>query len=176
MSFLPTLCASGQRVRPKIFDSMLLLAESAVSSYASSECLHYVGLKTTTALGFELGTAGYTSSDYEVRVVGENGEVVCVETQGELCLRGPACAKAYVYLDGSRAPIVDEDGWYHTGDVALIHQDGRIVIIGRKTEMLKRASVKIFPSFVERKIQENFEEIEEVVVVDVDDDILHQEI
>ncbi|XP_064612462.1 medium-chain fatty-acid--CoA ligase-like [Liolophura sinensis] len=176
MPFLSTSLAAGQRVSAKFVDSLLRVSDSVVSAYGSSECLHFISLKVATALGFELGTAGYPCSGCEVRVVDEKGEVVCVETQGELCLRGPACAKAYVYLDGSRAPIVDEDGWYHTGDVALMHQDGRIVIIGRKTEMLKRASVKIFPSFVERKIQENFEEIEEVVVVGVDDDILHQEI
>ncbi|XP_064612470.1 salicylyl-CoA synthase / salicylate adenylyltransferase-like [Liolophura sinensis] len=151
--------------RPDLLDRMPFLSTSIAA-----------GQRVATGLGFELGTAGYPCSGCEVRVVDEKGEVVCVKTQGELCLRGPACAKAYVYLDGSRVPIVDEDGWYHTGDVALIHQDGRIVIIGRKTEMLKRASVKIFPSFVERKIQENFEEIEEVVVVGVDDDILHQEV
>ena len=84
---------------------------------------------------------------------------------GELLLRGPSVMKGYHNQPELTAEVIDEDGWFHTGDVATIDKDGHIYITGRiKNMIVLNGGKKVFPEEVET-VLENSEEFAEVCVL-----------
>src|SRR5699024_6699889 len=72
----------------------------------------------------------------EMKIVGENGEVEWNgEEMGELLLRGPWIANEYYKDDRSKDAFVD--GWFHTGDVVTVDQEGSIKVIDRTDDLIK---------------------------------------
>ena len=75
-------------------------------------------------------------------------EVYAEEATGELCVRTPALSAGY--LDGSDlGDRIDGDGWFHTGDVGHIDEDGFVWIDGRVSDMINRGGLKVHPGEVE---------------------------
>lgn len=92
------------------------------------------------------------------------------ESTGELQLRTPAMSAGYA--DG--ADITDRltaDGWFRTGDIGRIDDDGFVWIDGRVSDMINRGGLKVFPAEVEECIRSS-SQVSEVAVVGVSDDRL----
>jgi acyl-CoA synthetase (AMP-forming)/AMP-acid ligase II len=86
--------------------------------------------------------------DYEVRVVDEAGQPLAREQSGEILVRGPAMFLGYADEAQSRESIT-EDGFFRTGDVGLVTQDGSVIITGRKKDLIIRGGENISPKEVE---------------------------
>ena len=86
--------------------------------------------------------------DYEVRVVDEAGQPLACEQAGEILVRGPAMFLGYADDVQSRESIT-EDGFFRTGDVGLVTQDGSVIITGRKKDLIIRGGENISPKEVE---------------------------
>jgi fatty-acyl-CoA synthase len=68
---------------------------------------------------------------------------------GELKLRGDAIARDYL-TPGGRQPLLDEEGWFATGDIGYFTETGEVVICGRSKDMIIVAGRNIFPTDIER--------------------------
>jgi acyl-CoA synthetase (AMP-forming)/AMP-acid ligase II len=86
--------------------------------------------------------------DYEVRVVDEAGQALAREQTGEILVRGPAMFLGYADDAQSRESIT-EDGFFRTGDVGLVTQEGSVIITGRKKDLIIRGGENISPKEVE---------------------------
>ncbi|OPY61421.1 MAG: Long-chain-fatty-acid--CoA ligase [Syntrophorhabdaceae bacterium PtaU1.Bin034] len=87
--------------------------------------------------------------------------------QGELIVKGPAVMKGYWNKpEETRDTIVDS--WLHTGDIALMDEDGYIKLLGRKREMIKCSGFSVFPAEVEDLLYRH-PAVKEVAVIGVDD-------
>ncbi|MDR3402891.1 MAG: class I adenylate-forming enzyme family protein [Chthoniobacter sp.] len=71
-----------------------------------------------------------------------------VRGEGELFLRGPGMFDAYLHPWRTRAEVL-EDGWFHTGDLARIDEDGDIHLLGRSHSVINVAGLKCFPEEIE---------------------------
>lgn len=69
---------------------------------------------------------------------------------GELCLRGPGLFDAYLDPWQSRAEVLDNEGWFATGDLARMDADGRVYLCGRRKSLINVGGMKVFPEEVER--------------------------
>jgi len=77
-------------------------------------------------------------------------------TTGELLLRGPSVMKGYHNQPEMTAEVIDEDGWFHTGDIAKIDSYGHIFITGRiKNMIVLQGGKKVFPEEVEAVLEES---------------------
>ncbi len=95
-------------------------------------------------------TVGKPLPFVEVKIVNpETGEIVEVGEQGELCARGYNIMKYYYNNPDATKNAIDESRWLHTGDLAVMTEDGYFKITGRIKDMIIRGGQNIYPREIE---------------------------
>ncbi|WP_404377293.1 AMP-binding protein [Vreelandella aquamarina] len=97
----------------------------------------------------QLGTIGKPVAGTAVKVVDADGNDVPFGEAGELCVQGPQVMKGYWQRDEETRNAIDEDGWFHTGDIAVLQDDGYIRIVDRKKDMILVSGFNVYPNEVE---------------------------
>ncbi|MEW5994071.1 MAG: o-succinylbenzoate--CoA ligase, partial [Candidatus Zixiibacteriota bacterium] len=92
---------------------------------------------------------------------------VSTALDGEILVKGATLFRGYVEGDRVALPL-DNDGWFHTGDVGRIDADGCLTVLGRKDNMFISGGENIFPEEIESALL-GFTEIVEAVIVPLDD-------
>jgi fatty-acyl-CoA synthase len=95
------------------------------------------------------GSIGRPMPFTEVRLVDEEGAAVPDGTVGEMLFRGPHVCLGYWNAPEATAAALDDDGWFHSGDLARRDDDGFFYIAGRRKEMLISGGVNVFPAEIE---------------------------
>lgn len=98
-----------------------------------------------------INTDGAALEGFKVEIRDENGESLPVGTEGELCVTGPGVSVGYFRLPEQTLSKF-RNGWVHTGDIAVMDEDGYITIVGRKSEIIIRGGLNITPREVEEAI------------------------
>ncbi|XP_013412834.1 oxalate--CoA ligase-like [Lingula anatina] len=111
----------------------------------------------------------------DIKLINSSGETVEPGASGEICIRSPALFEGYHNNSEATSKARLPDNWFRSGDVGVKRQDGRIVLLGRSDDMIKRATVKVFPVEVERVLRQH-PCIKEVVVVGVPDQRLFEDL
>ncbi len=116
------------------------------------------------------GTSGVAVSNVESRIVDpETGEDQPVGERGELWVRGPMVMKGYLNNEQATVDTIDADGWLHTGDVAIVDEDGYFSIVDRIKELIKYNGFQVPPAELEGLIVTH-PKVLDVAVVGVPDD------
>ena len=106
-------------------------------------------LTTNPADGNErIGTIGLPVPSTEIILLDDDHKEVAVGEPGEICAKGPQVMKGYY----QRQEATDEvffDGWFKTGDIGVIDEDGFIKIVDRKKEMVLVSGFNVYPNDVE---------------------------
>ncbi|MBI2162172.1 MAG: AMP-binding protein [Candidatus Rokubacteria bacterium] len=92
---------------------------------------------------------GHAVPGVEVRVVDDSGRPLPNGEVGELWIKSPAAMQGYVNSPEESREVLTEDGWFRTGDLALVSDDGLVEIVGRKRERILRGGYSVFPAEVE---------------------------
>ncbi len=95
------------------------------------------------------GTVGLPMPDTECQVIDDEGQPLPRGEPGELCVRGPQVMKGYWNRPDETREVLDDEGWFKTGDMAVIQEDGYIRIVDRKKDMINVSGFKVFPNEVE---------------------------
>jgi len=94
---------------------------------------------------FKLGTVGKVIAGVEVRIAPDK----------EILVRGLNLMKGYAEEDGNAAQPVDADGWFHTGDMGFMDDDGFLTIVGRKKELIVTSGGKnVWPGAIESRLNQ----------------------
>ncbi|MEU1510805.1 acyl-CoA synthetase [Streptomyces sp. NPDC005811] len=105
------------------------------------------------------GTVGVPLPGVELRLVDEGGAAVAAydgETVGEIQVRGPNLFTEYLNRPEATAAAFTADGWFRTGDVAVLDPDGYVRIVGRKaTDLIKSGGYKIGAGEIENALLEH---------------------
>ncbi|RIA31891.1 long-chain acyl-CoA synthetase [Ectopseudomonas oleovorans] len=114
------------------------------------------------------GTVGLPLPGLEVRIADADGHELAIGTPGELLVRGPNIIEHYLNRpDETREAFVN--GWFRTGDIAVMDEDGYIRIVDRKKDMVLVSGFNVYPNEVEAVIAEHPDVIE-VAVIGVPDE------
>jgi long-chain acyl-CoA synthetase len=98
----------------------------------------------------KLGSIGLPLLNVELKLVDpESGEEVPLGEAGEICVRGPMVMKGYCNKPEETKNAIDSDGFMHTGDVAIMSEDGYLRIVDRTKDMIIVGGFKVFSSKVE---------------------------
>ncbi len=109
------------------------------------------------------GTIGIPLPGTLVRIVDENDEPVPVGEPGELVAKGPQVMRGYANRPEETAKAL-KDGWFHTGDIAIMDERGYFRIVDRKKDMIDVSGFNVFPNEVEDALAMHPDIIEAAVI------------
>lgn len=120
-------------------------------------------------LEHQTGTVGKVHPHVEIRIVDPHtGDTLERNMPGEFCTRGYSVMNGYWNDPERTAAAIDAEGWMHTGDLAVMADDGYVEIVGRIKDMVIRGGENIYPREIEEFLYTH-PDIEDVQVVGVPD-------
>ncbi|KAI0222871.1 Medium-chain acyl-CoA ligase ACSF2, mitochondrial [Lamellibrachia satsuma] len=122
-----------------------------------------------------VSTIGRVHPNTEAKVINDDGEVVPIDTPGNLCIRGYSVMLGYWDDAEKTKESILPDGWYQTGDIAVIDEDGYGRIVGRLTDMIIRGGENVYPVEVENVIYKH-PKVADVQVIGIPDERLGEEV
>nr|WP_319998683.1 AMP-binding protein [uncultured Draconibacterium sp.] len=106
--------------------------------------------RTHNSVEVRATTVGFEFPNVEVKIVDpETGEECKQGDQGEICCRGYNVMKGYYNNPEETAKVIDDEGWLHSGDLAVKTEDGFYKITGRIKDMIVRGGENIYPREIE---------------------------
>ena len=106
------------------------------------------------ASGPRANSIGKPLPDVELRLIDEHGEDVELGDTGEIVVRGPNVFKGYWKREEDTAAAF-HDGWFRTGDVAVMDEEGYLYLVDRKRDLIIVSGFNVFPSEVETALLQN---------------------
>jgi long-chain acyl-CoA synthetase len=116
--------------------------------YGPTECSPVLTVNPPGGLR-KVGSVGPPIPDVEIKVVDDAGQPVALGEIGEIAARGPNVMRGYLNQPEETARVL-RDGWYHTGDLGRMDEDGYVYIVDRKTDLILVGGLNVYPSEVER--------------------------
>ena len=110
------------------------------------------------------GSIGTPIRGVEMRVVDASGAEVPQGEVGEIAIRGHNIMKGYLNRPDATAEAVSADGWFRTGDIGRVDEDGYYYIVDRKKDLIIRGGYNIYPREIEEVLYEHPEVAEAAVV------------
>jgi long-chain acyl-CoA synthetase len=101
------------------------------------------------------GSIGLPIDGVEMRVIDDDGTEVSQGDIGEIAIRGHNVMKGYWRREKATAEAIDEDGWFKTGDLARVDEDGYFFIVDRKKDLVIRGGYNVYPREVEEVLYEH---------------------
>jgi fatty-acyl-CoA synthase len=122
------------------------------------------------SLAHRTETVGRVHPHVEIRIADPNtGATLDRGETGEFCTRGYSVMRGYWNDEARTGDAIDDDGWMHTGDLAVMADDGYVNIVGRIKDMIIRGGENIYPREIEEFLYTH-PDIEDVQVVGVPDE------
>jgi long-chain acyl-CoA synthetase len=120
------------------------------------------------------GSIGTPVEGVEMKAVDENGDDVPEGEVGEIVIRGHNVMKGYWERPDATEDTI-KDGWFHTGDMATVDEDGYFFIVDRKKDLIIRGGYNVYPREIEEVLYEH-PAVREAAVVGLPHDEYGEEI
>lgn len=138
--------------------------------YGLTETAPMVTFLTSEFAMEKVGSAGTTPLLCEVKLVDDDGATITApDVKGEVCVSGPNVMKGYWNRPEATAEAIDTEGWFHTGDIGYIDDDGFLFIADRVKDMVISGGENVYPAEVESALYDH-PSIVEVAVIGVEDE------
>jgi 2,3-dihydroxybenzoate-AMP ligase/mycobactin salicyl-AMP ligase len=132
--------------------------------------------RTTDDLGTICATVGKPTCPYDTyKVIDQDGNELPPNTQGELVLKGPGVFTGYYNNPEENREAFTKDGFFRTGDVATIDENGYITLTGRIKEMINRGGESISATQIERLISRH-PDVAAVAVIPMPDPVMGEKV
>ncbi|QPZ39827.1 long-chain-fatty-acid--CoA ligase [Paramicrobacterium chengjingii] len=124
-----------------------------IEGYGLSECSPVL-MANPVSPGRKAGTVGLPLPNTEIRVVDPENPSVDVERgePGELIARGPQVFSGYFNKPDETAAVFTDDGWFRTGDIVTLDDEGFVAVVDRKKELIITGGFNVSPSEVENAL------------------------
>nr|MBF0681379.1 long-chain fatty acid--CoA ligase [Pseudomonas sp.] len=97
----------------------------------------------------QLGTIGIPVPSTQFKAIDDEGNDLPMGSIGELCIKGPQVMKGYWQRPEATDEVIDADGWFKTGDIGVVQDDGYIRIVDRKKDMILVSGFNVYPNELE---------------------------
>jgi long-chain acyl-CoA synthetase len=120
------------------------------------------------------GSIGTPIEGVEMKVVDDDGADVAQGEVGEIVIKGHNIMKGYWNREDATAEAI-KDGWFHSGDMAKVDEDGYFFIVDRKKDLIIRGGYNVYPREIEEVLYEH-PAVQEAAVVGMPHDELGEEV
>jgi len=161
------------RVKGVIAGGTALVKEIADEwqSRTGSEIFEGYGLSETTAVltcntpdNNRLGTVGIAMVAQELKLIDDQGNTMPNGERGEICVRGAQVMQGYWQRPDATAEAIDSEGWFRTGDIGIMGDDGFVSIVDRLKDMVLVSGFNVYPNEIEDVVYSHPDIIECAVV------------
>ncbi len=137
------MICGGAAINPDVLDGLRDFGISAVQGYGLTECAPMGALNPDSAP--KSASIGKALPGFEMKIIDMNEEGI-----GEICLKGDNIMMGYYMMPDETAKAIDKDGWFHTGDLGYMDEDGYAFITGRKKNVIITKNGKnVYPEELE---------------------------
>ena len=144
-----TIISGGAPIDGAILDSFCNIGFNAIQGYGLSECAPIVALNPAKRKYMKNASAGHIMPFTECKILDADSNGI-----GEICFRGPQVMMGYYKDPENTAAVLDEEGWFHTGDIGYLDRDNYVFITGRKKNVIIANNGKnVFPEELESYLQ-----------------------
>lgn len=140
---------------------------TALQGYGATETSPLLTLTHWEDAFRKMASAGKAVPRVDLKIMGQEGKEVPVGQIGEIITRGPQIMKGYLKDPKATAKKI-RDGWYYSGDLGRLDEDGYLYILGRTDEMVVTGGLNVYPSEVETVLL-NHPKVAEAAVVGIPD-------
>ncbi len=149
------IVSGGASLRPRIAKVLWAANIQVIEGYGLTETSPVVAVGTFEPDGIKFGTVGKPLKGVQVKIA-PDGEILC---------KGPNIMMGYYKDEAMTREVIDNEGWFHTGDIGTLIEGKFLKITDRKKEMLKTSGGKyIAPQEIENRFRES-PFIENIIVV-----------
>ena len=169
LSGMRTLLCGGAPVPAATIRTWLARGLVFLQGYGMTEASPGVLLLDAAHARSKAGSAGVPHFFTDVRVAGPDGAPVSPGERGEVLVAGPHVMEGYWQRPEATAEVLDGQGWFHSGDVATVDDDGYVRIVDRLKDMIISGGENVYPAEVESAIHD-FPGVAECAVVGMPDE------
>ena len=149
------IISGGAALHPRLARVFWAAGIPLMEGYGLTETSPVIAVSTFGKDGIRFGTVGPVLTGVEVRIAGDN-EILC---------RGPNVMMGYYNRPERTSEVIDDEGWFHTGDLGVLEDGKYLRITDRKKEIFKTSTGKyIAPQVIEQKFRES-PFIEHIIVI-----------
>ncbi|MBW8331393.1 MAG: long-chain fatty acid--CoA ligase [Prolixibacteraceae bacterium] len=149
------IVSGGAALQPRIARVLGMAGMLNLEGYGLTETSPVIAVNNPATKAMKIGTVGEVLSNVQLKFA-DDGEILC---------KGPGVMKGYYKAPELTAEVIDEDGWFHTGDIGILEDGKYLKITDRKKEMFKLSGGKyIAPQMIENKLKASFF-IEQIMVI-----------
>ena len=164
---LSKIIVGAAPIAPDTVDCLCALGIRTMQGYGLTECAPLVSVNPYTALKY--GSVGVPIRGSSIKILKENGDGAESEAEtgsiGEICVKGPQVMLGYYNNPEATKEVFTDDGYFRTGDLGYVDDEGYIFITGRKKNVIILANGKnIYPEELEEYLYK-LDVINECVVV-----------
>jgi fatty-acyl-CoA synthase len=169
LSSISTLICGAAPVPESLIELYGARGVSFCQGYGLTETSPFSAFLTPEWGVSKLGSAGQPPLYSDTRIVDDNNQPVAAGERGEICLRGPNIMKGYWNRPEATAEAIDPEGWFHSGDVGYVDEDGFLFICDRLKDMVISGGENVYPAEVESVLYKH-DAIAEVAVLGLPDE------
>jgi len=149
------IVSGGAALQPKIARVLGMAGMLNLEGYGLTETSPVISVNNPNTKSMKIGTVGEILPNVDLKF-GDDGEIL---------IKGPGVMKGYYKAPELTADVIDQEGWFHTGDIGVLEEGKYLKITDRKKEMFKLSGGKyIAPQMIENKLKASFF-IEQVMVI-----------
>ena len=158
LSSLRHCCIAGEPLNPEVYNKWKQLTGLELKEgFGQTETA--VLLATFPWLKVKPGSTGRPSPHFNAKLIGDDGQEVEPGDEGEICIPisggRPAGITCGYYKDEEKTAEIMRGGYYHTGDIAWMDEDGYFWFVGRRDDVIKSSGYRIGPFEVESALLEH---------------------
>lgn len=168
LSSLRAVVVAGAPVPPSVIEDWSMRGVLLQQAWGLTETAPFATHLPAEWTLTKTGSAGIAMPYTEIRVVDANNRPVPAGQSGEVVVRGPNVTSGYWENPEATAAVFDADGWFHSGDVGYLDDDGCLYIVDRLKDMIISGGENIYPAEVERALAD-LPGLNDVAVVGVPD-------
>lgn len=143
---MKVLVSGGAALQQRLSRSFWAAGIPVLEGYGLTETSPVIAVSHLKERGLKFGTVGPPLKHSQVKIADD----------GEILVKGPNVMQGYYKAPDLTAEVMDDDGWFHTGDIGQLEPEGQLKITGRKKAIFKTSFGKyISPEHIENKIKES---------------------